>query len=127
MLSNEILFHVALLLFALITFGQSAVDKVTDWNGNVNWLKEHFKSSMLKNKVPVALGIVTVLEAITSVLSLIALIGLVVGKNSDLNYWVYTIAVATLLCLLLGQRLAKDYDGARTIVVYLIPFLVGLM
>ena len=40
-----------------------------------------------------------------------------------------TLSAITLLMLLLGQRVAKDYVGAQTIVVYLIPtiFLVYLM
>jgi hypothetical protein len=32
----------------------------------------------------------------------------------------------TLLMLLFGQRLAKDYDGARTIVIYFIPAIIAV-
>ena len=32
----------------------------------------------------------------------------------------------TLLMLLFGQRLAKDYDGARTIVIYFIPAVMAV-
>jgi hypothetical protein len=32
----------------------------------------------------------------------------------------------TLLMLLFGQRLAKDYDGARTIVIYFIPAILAV-
>ena len=39
------------------------------------------------------------------------------------------ISCAALLMLLFGQRMAKDYDGARTIVIYFMPavFLVYLL
>jgi hypothetical protein len=30
------------------------------------------------------------------------------------------------LMLLVGQRLAKDYDGARTIVIYFIPAVMAV-
>jgi hypothetical protein len=36
------------------------------------------------------------------------------------------VSCVTLLLLLFGQRVAKDYDGARTIVIYLIPALLGV-
>jgi hypothetical protein len=36
------------------------------------------------------------------------------------------VSCVTLLLLLFGQRVAKDYDGARTIVIYLIPALIGV-
>jgi drug/metabolite transporter superfamily protein YnfA len=31
----------------------------------------------------------------------------------------------TLIFLLVGQRMAKDYDGARTIVIYFIPAILA--
>lgn len=50
--------ELVLLLFLIITFLQSGIDKVVDWNGNLSWLKGHFSKSPLKNGVPVLLGIV---------------------------------------------------------------------
>jgi lipopolysaccharide export LptBFGC system permease protein LptF len=35
--------------------------------------------------------------------------------------------LVSLLLLLFGQRLAKDYDGARTIVIYFIPAVIGFL
>lgn len=121
------LFDLGLLLLALITFGQSAVDKIADWKGNIGWLKDHFKNSLLRNQVPVALGVITVLELVTSILAILAIWAVLKEEGGSLVSYAYSTAVVTLLCLLLGQRLAKDYDGARTIVIYLIPFLLGLM
>ena len=36
------------LLFLIITFLQSGIDKLTDWKGNLSFIKGHFKNSILK-------------------------------------------------------------------------------
>ena len=45
-------FALLLLAFLAITFLQSGLDKILDWNGNVSWLKSHFSQTILKNNVP---------------------------------------------------------------------------
>ncbi|MDO4228574.1 MAG: hypothetical protein Q4C98_02055 [Capnocytophaga sp.] len=44
------------------------------------------------------------------------------------KYGLYGLIVgsSTLLCFLFGQRLAKDYDGARGIAIYFIICMIGL-
>ena len=37
-------FALLLLAFLAITFLQSGIDKISDWNGNLSFLKEHFSS-----------------------------------------------------------------------------------
>jgi uncharacterized protein YacL len=110
-----------LLLFLTITFVQSGYDKLFYWKDNVTWLKDHFSKTVLKNLVPQALGIILVLELIISVLAIAGIFNLL--RNGDRTYGFYAavISCVTLLLLLFGQRLAKDYDGARTIVIYFIP------
>jgi hypothetical protein len=41
-----------------------------------------------------------------------------------LGFYGAILSCITLLLLLFGQRIAKDYDGARTIVIYFIPAVV---
>ena len=109
-----------LLLFLTITFVQSGYDKLFYWKDNVTWLKDHFSKTVLKNLVPQALGIILVLELIIGVLSIAGIFNLL--RNGDRTYGFYAavLSCVTLLLLLFGQRLAKDYDGARTIVIYFI-------
>lgn len=115
-----------ILLFVLITFLQSAVDKITDWNGNISWLNDHFKDSILNGKVAISLMLILLLELIAAVTALGGLYFLVTSGDVAWANWSLVISGITLLFLLLGQRLAKDYDGARTIVIYLMPVLFGL-
>ncbi|MFT7350264.1 MAG: hypothetical protein ACI8VZ_002587, partial [Candidatus Paceibacteria bacterium] len=44
--------EILLLLFLLITFLQSGIDKLIDWKGNLSWLTGHFAETPLKNMVP---------------------------------------------------------------------------
>ena len=115
----------ALLLLA-ITFLQSGYDKISDWKGNVSWLTGHFSKTPLKNIVPVALSIILALEIISGVLCVGGVLELFSKPNSNLGLYGAVLSCITLLFLLFGQRLAKDYDGARTIVIYFVPALMAV-
>lgn len=112
---------IIILIFLAITFIQSGYDKVTDWKGNVEWLKGHFSNSAIKNQVPAALLLVLVLEVISGAFSVIGIIEILVNEGTRFAFFAAVISAITLLLLLLGQRMAKDYDGARTIVIYFVP------
>ncbi|MEM9363405.1 MAG: DoxX family protein [Bacteroidota bacterium] len=124
--------HIAkilLLTFLAITFIQSGLDKMVDWKGNLGWLKGHFSKTLFKNVVPLLLGIVLILECVAGVLAIAGAIQLLTSDVSSFALYAAILSCITLLLLLLGQRVAKDYDGARTIVIYFIPaiFLVFLL
>lgn len=119
-------FTVLLMIFFIITFLQSGIDKITDWNGNVSWLKDHFKNTIIKNQVTPALLTILALEIIAGVLAMVAIIENLMYKTTIIGNYACIVSSVTLLLLLFGQRLAKDYDGARTIVIYLIPALIGV-
>ncbi|MGF1559189.1 MAG: DoxX family protein [Flavobacteriaceae bacterium] len=121
--------EILLLAFMVITFLQSGIDKLVDWQGNLGWLKGHFEKSPLKNRVPLLLATVLFVEMAAGILCLVGLFQLLVsGKTEIALYGAITSCIA-LLMLLFGQRMAKDYAGAMTIAVYFIPavFLVFLL
>ncbi len=118
---------VIILLLLTITFIQSGFDKIFAWSGNVEWLKGHFsKVILLKNQVPLALFTLLMLELISGILSFIGAINLIINADKTVGYFGAVVSSITLLFLLFGQRLAKDYDGARTIVIYLIPAILAV-
>ena len=121
--------EILLLAFLTINFLQSGIDKVLDWKGNLEWLSGHFSKTPFKGSVPILLGIVLVMEIMSGVLSAVGIVQFLVEGESSIGFFGAMLAALTLLMLLLGQRVAKDYVGAQTIVVYLIPtvFLVYLM
>jgi hypothetical protein len=118
-----------LLLFLIITFLQSGVDKVTDWKGNLSWLTDHFSKSPLKGLVPLLLATILLVEIAAAVLCLIGLIQIGLSGEKTMAFYGAVLSCIALLMLLFGQRMAKDYVGAKTIVVYFIPaiFLVFLL
>ena len=75
------------------------------------------------------LGIVVVTEMIAGILSAVGLFQIVTAGESQLAFYSAIVSCVALLMLLFGQRMAKDYEGAKTIAVYFIPaiFLVFLL
>lgn len=118
--------EILILLFLIITFLQSGIDKITDWKGNVSFIKEHFKNSPLKNKVPILLGIVLILEIVASLLMIFGIYEILTSGQKETALIAVEICAITLLFLLVGQRLAKDYAGAMSLAVYFILTVFGV-
>ena len=117
---------VLLLIFLAITFLQSGYDKLFYWKDNVDWLKGHFSKTPLKNQVPLAIANILVLELISGILCIVGCIELLMNNGRIFGFYGAVFSCITLLMLLFGQRLAKDYDGARTIVIYFIPAILAV-
>lgn len=118
---------ILLLAFLAITFIQSGYDKLFYWKDNLDWLKEHFAKTQLRNLVHLALLNILVLELISGILCVVGGIELFVSNGRTFGLYGAVFSSITLLMLLFGQRLAKDYDGARTIVIYFIPAVMAVL
>ena len=117
---------ILILVFLAISFLQSGYDKLFYWKDNLAWLKGHFAKTPLRNHVPLALMNVLVLELIAGILCIVGCIELVINNGRVFGFYGAVFSCITLLMLLFGQRLAKDYDGARTIVIYFIPAVMAV-
>ncbi len=116
-----------ILAFLAITFLQSGVDKISDWKGNISWLNGHFSKTFLKNIVSPMLSIVLILEVIAGAFCVIGAIQLMLqGTSNFFAFWGIVLSCKVLLMFLFGQRVAKDYAGAFTIVGYFIVAAFGL-
>lgn len=115
-----------ILLLLAITFLQSSYDKLFYWKDNVNWLTDHFSKTFLKNMVPLALAKLLILELITGILAIAGMVQLLYNGDRVYGFYAAVASCFTLLVMLFGQRLAKDYDGARTIVIYFIPAVLAV-
>lgn len=115
-----------ILLFLSITFLQSGYDKFTDFQGNVSWLTEHFSNTFLKNRVALALKVLLAFELVAGLLCIVGTIEISISGGTMFGKYGAVISCVTLLMLLFGQRIAKDYDGARTIAIYFIPAVLGV-
>ncbi len=113
--------------FFAIVFLQSAIDKLIDYEGNLSYFRDHFKGSPFPPAaVPLLLGALAAMELTAGAL---CAVGLVRGDFIERGMSVAAGGVITagiaLLCLLLGQRLAKDYAGAAVVAAYFAVAVVG--
>lgn len=111
---------IILLVILAILFLQSGLDKVTDYQGNLGWLKGHFSKSLFKDIVPLLLIIITILEVASGLLSLGGGLMLLAGNGPDIGKFGAMLSLISLACLFLGQRVAKDYAGAASLVPYML-------
>ncbi len=118
--------EILILLFIAITFLQSGIDKIVDWSGNTGWLKEHFSKTFLASQVPLMVGIIMFLEVLTGLLAIAGIALILYSGINTLALYACILAAVTLLMLLFGQRVAKDYAGAFTITGYFIVVILGV-
>jgi hypothetical protein len=109
-----------------MTFLQSSYEKLFYWQENLTFLKEHFLKTRLKNLVKPALINLVIMELISTILCFVGGIELIVSDGRLFGFYGAVFSAITLLMMLFGQRLAKDYDGARTIVIYFIPTVMAV-
>jgi len=117
---------ITILLFLLITFLQSGLDKIFDWKGNIGWLTEHFSKTFLGGIVPLLLGVIMIIEIITAIFCVMGIYHLIADNDTGFAIGAMFSACITLLMLLFGQRVAKDYQGALTITCYFVVAIFGL-
>jgi putative oxidoreductase len=118
--------EILILLFLIVTFLQSGFDKITDWKGNLSFVKSHFANSPLKNMVPLLLATILVIEVLAGVLMIVGIYQLSTNGIKDIALIGAELSAITLIFLLIGQRLAKDYAGAMTLAVYFATTIFGV-
>ena len=112
--------------FLAILFLQSGIDKVVDRRGNLEWLKGHFAKSSLAGFVPAMVTIITILELAAGTLSAIGCVLIFVRNDSTLAFYGAVAAAFSIVALFFGQRMAKDYPGAATLVPYFLLALAAI-
>ena len=113
--------------FLAILFLQSGLDKVVDKKGNLDWLSSHFANSPFKNFVPVLFFTITVVELLSGILNLLGVVFLLLEGSLMLALYGTILASVALIMLFLGQRIAKDYVGAQSLVSYFILTILTLV
>ena len=112
--------------FLAILFLQSGIDKVYDWKGNLEWLKGHFSKSILGGMVLFLLGFITLVELAAGIFSAIGVVNIILGNGDFIAFIGALLSSVALLMLFFGQRIAKDYAGASSLVPYFILTLATL-
>lgn len=113
-------------LFFSILFLQSGLDKVFDFNGNKGYIRSVFEKTFLKNLSPLLFISILILEVTAGAFSLAGTINFFLTENPNLLILGLNLSASSLLCLFLGQRIAKDYAGAGGLVPYIIVSLLSM-
>ncbi|MBT4917890.1 MAG: DoxX family membrane protein [Flavobacteriaceae bacterium] len=118
--------EILILLFLIVTFMQSGIDKILDWKGNIEFIKSHFKNSPLRNNVPLLLAIILTIEIAAGIFMIIGTYQIYSSGLKEIALIGVELSAIALIFLLIGQRLAKDYAGAMTLAIYFIITLFGV-
>ncbi len=103
-----------------VLFLQSGLDKIFDWKGNLSWLTDHFSKSIFKNIVGILLFVITLLEVSAGAFSLLGVFMILFKQSVGFALIGAVLSALSLLGLFTGQRIAKDYSGAGSLVNYFI-------
>jgi uncharacterized membrane protein YphA (DoxX/SURF4 family) len=114
------------LAFFLIVFIQSGIDKVFDFKGNLSFLNDLLGAFFSRPLITFALISVTILELLSGLLCLIGIVDVLFNGSNFIGLLGLIIGSFALLVLLFGQRVSKNYDGAKTIAIYFILATMGI-
>lgn len=113
-------------LFFAITFLQAGIDKIVDRAGGLSYFRSHFGKTFAARIAEPLFWAVMVLELGSGILAALGALQILLGGGKVLALWGLIVSSVTVLCLFLGQRVARDYAGASGLVPYFITALLGL-
>ena len=114
-------------LFLIIVFLQSSIDKIFERKTNLAFFESHFSDTFLKYFTPYLLTIITILELAGSTTLIFGVYYAFTAKTTLWIFYGFVILSVTLLFLLFGQRLAKDYVASANLVPYFMLIMLGIM
>lgn len=109
---------VAMAALLAITFAYSTYEKLIDFKGYLSKLQGQFYKNAIANYLEPILILILILEIVTTVLLVYGAYELITSGSTITLYFAGMSAVITLLMLLLGQRIAKDYQSSANISFY---------
>tara|TARA_B100000575_G_scaffold230413_1_gene191393 strand:- start:931 stop:1332 length:402 start_codon:yes stop_codon:yes gene_type:complete len=127
LINNLHLLQILCLIFLSILFLQSSIDKIYDWKGNIDFFKSHFSKTIFKNFVFILLVVITLFEFAAGLFSLIGTLEIFYFKSYSASAVVGSyLSGLSIVMLFFGQRIAKDYAGAASLVPYFIVTLITI-
>ena len=107
-------------LFLAILFLQSGLDKVFNFADNLGWLTGHFSKTPFRGQVKMMLITITIAEVAAGVLALMGAGQIAMNGEKTFAMYGAQLAALDIVMLFFGQRIAKDYAGAASLVPYFI-------
>jgi hypothetical protein len=107
------------MIVLVVLWLQSGLDKVFNYKDNYEWLNGHFSKSALRAMVKPMLITLTIFEVSAGVAALGAIINVWFFKDWYFPFTACFLSMLSLASLFFGQRLAKDYGGAASLLGYM--------
>lgn len=121
-----IILRLAFCSMAAILFLQSSLDKILNWKGEKEYLTGHFAKSPLKGTVPLLLPVIVIIELLAGGLSALGIPEAVLRWGAGFGGLGMCFGTAAIIMLFFGQRVAKDYAGAASLIPYFLMCAAGL-
>ena len=102
-------------------------NKIFERNSNLAFFQSHFSETILRHFTPYLLTIVTIFELIGALALTYGLYYAFAAKTTLWIFYGFVILAITIIFLLIGQRIAKDYTSAAQLVPYFILIMLGIM
>ncbi len=127
-MDNSILTFLQILigLFFSILFLQSGLDKIFNFNGNKGYIDSVFEKTFLKSASLLLFVGILILETAAGVLSIAGSVYYFFTQDKFVLLIGLQASAVSLVCLFLGQRIAKDYAGAASLVPYFLLAVFGI-
>ena len=126
-MANSKIAFLLILCFFTIVFVQSGLDKVFDKKGNLDYLYSLLGAVFSKTLIRLAFYSVTILELVSGFLCAAGLFYSFLNSSSLIGLAGLVIGSFALLILLIGQRVSKNYEGAKTLVIYFVLAMGGIV
>ena len=96
-------------------------------NSNLVFFQSYFSATILKPFISYLLTIITIFELIGASTLIYGVYYAFVFKTTLWIFYGFVILAITIIFLLIGQRIAKDYVAASQLVPYFILIMLGIM
>jgi len=111
--------------FLATIFLQSGLDKILNWNSELEWMSKQFENTPLASNLQIGLFVVTILEILGGGLSALGILW-ILFRDGHLVGLLGAMSCSFSLCILMfGQRISKNYEGAASLVPYFILSSLG--
>ncbi len=105
---------------------QSGLDKIFNWEGELEFITEKFSKTALSNFSIIGLIQVTILETLSGLLSLFGSIMVLFYDDESYGIIGLILAAGSFCILMAGQRISKDNGWAASLVPYFLLTMIGL-
>ena len=118
--------QVIISIFTGVLFLQSGFDKVLDFKGNKGYIQSVFAKTFFNSFSGFLFIIITILEVLAGIFAFFGGVFYFFEGQADFAILGLELSLVAILCLFTGQRIAKDYAGAASLVGYFLLTAFGL-